>query len=230
MADTTNSLLKRPHPEDEDLNSQKKSRSNDGSPRAVTNGASRASRPDISKILAEARAKAEAARARLQGNRGGPSTFPAPGTSPTTAAPGSAQDRLAQMRARVAAATGRASTIAQQKSDTATQSYTPPPFDDGIVRARGGLDVGLHPTLMGDSSSQGPRSGKGQSLPQKLATTAGSQRTGSPAPVTKKARLDLSGPSIEDIKSNPYYDASLSSKNAVPKGRHSRQLVSQSTC
>lgn len=225
MADTTNSLLKRPHPEDGDLNSQKKLRSNDGSPHPVTNGASASSRPDVSKILAEARAKAVAARARLQGARGGASASAAPGTSATTPAAGSAQDRLAQMRARVAAATGRASAIAQQNPGTATQSYTPPAFDDEIVRARGGLDVGLHPALMGESSSQGPRPGKGQSLPQKLATTVANQRTGSPAPATKKARLDLSAPSLEEIKSNPYYDASLSSKNAVPRGRHSRQLV-----
>jgi U4/U6 small nuclear ribonucleoprotein PRP3 len=130
------------------------------------------------------------------------------------------------MRARVAAATGRASAIAQQRPGTATQSYTPPAFDDGIVRARGGLDIGLHPTLMTDSSSQDTRSGKGRSFATKpVATAVGNQRTESPVSATKHAQLDLSAPSADEIKSNPYYDASLSSKNAASKGRQSRQLV-----
>ncbi len=224
MADTASSLLKRSHPEDEEINAQKKSRSNNGSPRPVPNGAPAAPRPDVKKILAEARAKAEAARARLQGPRGQPFT-PTPSTSSPAPAAGSAQDRLAQMRARVAVATGRASAMAQQKPGTATQSYTPPAFDDGIVRARGGLDVGLHPALMAESASQDKKPIKGRSISTKLATTIGNRRTESPAPATKKAQLDLSAPSVDEIKSNPYYDASLSSKNAVPKGRHSRQLV-----
>lgn len=225
MADTASNFLKRPHPEDDELNSQKKSRSNNGSPRHVFNGTPAPSRPDVNKILAEARAKAEAARARLQGQKGPPSATSTPSTSSPTAATGSAQDRLAQMRARVAAATGRASAMAQQKPGTPTQSYTPPAFDDGIVRARGGLDVGLHPALMAESSSQDTRANKGRSAATKLSTTISSLRTDSPAPTTKKAQLDLSAPSADEIKSNPYYDASLSSKNAVPKGRHARQLV-----
>jgi U4/U6 small nuclear ribonucleoprotein PRP3 len=226
MADTASNLLKRPHLEDEEPNSQKKSRSNDGSPRPTTNGASASSRPDVQRILAEARAKAEAARARLQGAKSQTSASSVPAASTPPPAPGSAQDRLAQMRARVAAATGRASAIAQQRPGTATQSYTPPAFDDGIVRARGGLDIGLHPTLMTDSSSQDTRSGKGRSFATKpVATAVGNQRTESPVSATKHAQLDLSAPSADEIKSNPYYDASLSSKNAASKGRQSRQLV-----
>lgn len=225
MADMASSVLKRPHPEDGEINSQKKSRSNNGSPRPSGNGTRTAPRPDVSKMLAEARAKAEAVRARLQGAKGLASSTPVSNTNGSTPATGSVQDRLAQVKARVAAATGRANAIAQQKPGTATQSYTPPGFDDGIVRARGGLDVGLHPALMAEPSSQEPRSSKGRNIPTKLATTVGNRRTESPAPNTKKAQLDLSGPSADEIKSNPYYDANLSSKNAVPKGRHSRQLV-----
>lgn len=226
MAETVSNLLKRPHPEDEELNNQKKSRSNNGSPRPVTNGASASPAPDINKILAEARAKAEAVRARLQGAKGLPSTSSVPGSSAVIPAAGSAQDRLAQMRARVAAATGRANAMAQQKPGTAVPSYTPPVFDDGVVRARGGLDVGLHPALMGEPSSQETRLGRGRNVAAtKLAATAGRRRTESPARGTSKLSLDLSGPSVDEIKSNPYYDASLSSKGAVVKGRHSRQLV-----
>lgn len=225
MADTASNLLKRPHPEEEGLNAQKKSRSNDGSPRPVTNGASANPRPDVNKMLAEARAKAEAAKARLQGARGQHNTPPTPSANTQTPAVGSAQDRLAQMKARVAAATGRANAMAQQKPGTATQTYTPPAVDDGTVRGRGGLDVGLHPALMGDSSSQDTRLGKGRSATTKLPTTVGARRTESPAAATKKAQLDLSAPSLEEIKSSPYYDANLSSKNVATKERRSRQLV-----
>ena len=225
MADTASNLLKRPHPQDEQSNSQKKSRSNNGSPRLVTIGAPDPPRADVNKILAEARAKAEAARARLQGAKAQSSTSTVPSPSAAAPAAGSAQDRLAQLRARVAAATGRASAIAQQKPGTGPQSYTPPAFDEGIVRARGGLDVGLHPALMADSSAQDTRFGKGKGMSGKVATTIANQRTQPPAPATKKAQLDLSAPSIDEIKSNPYYDSSLSTKNATIKGRSSRQLV-----
>jgi U4/U6 small nuclear ribonucleoprotein PRP3 len=224
MADTANNLLKRPHPQDEELNSQKKSRSNDGSPRPITNGPSASQRPDVNKILAEARAKAEAARARLQNARPQASPSPAPGSSAPAPAVGSTQDRIAQMRARVAAATGRASAIAQQKPSTPTQTYTPPGFDEGIVRAKGGLDVGLHPALMGDASTQETRPNKGRNLTNKPTAAVGNKRTESPAPA-KKAQLDLSGPSAEEIRSNPYYDANLSTKTMGGKGRQSRQLV-----
>jgi U4/U6 small nuclear ribonucleoprotein PRP3 len=225
MADTASSLLKRPHPEDDEPNSQKKSRSNNGSPRPVTNGAAPSPRPDVNKMLAEARAKAEAARARLQSAKGQASASQASATGAPTPAVGGTQDRLAQMRARVAAATGRASAMAQQKPGTATQSYTPPPFDDGVVRARGGLDVGLHPALMGDASSQDIRPAKGRNAPTKLPSTIGNRRTDSPASAIKKTQLDLSAPSMDEFKSNPYYDARLSTKNTATKGRHSRQLI-----
>ena len=225
MADTVNNLLKRPHIEDEELKSQKKSRSNNGSPRRVTNGDPAFSRPDVNKILAEARAKAEAAKARLQGGKVPPPASAVPVASTAIPAMGSVQDRLAQMRARVAAATGRANAVAQQKPATANHVYGTPLFDDGVARARGGLDVGLHPALMGESASHDTRSGKGRSVATKPAGNVGGRRTESPAPGTTKAPLDLSAPSLDEIKANPFYDASLSSKSAVARGRHSRQLV-----
>jgi U4/U6 small nuclear ribonucleoprotein PRP3 len=43
--------------------------------------------------------------------------------------------------------------------------------------------------------------------------------------ISNKKRLDLSGPSIEEIKNNPYFDPSLSPKATVAKPRHSRELV-----
>lgn len=221
MADTSNTL-KRPHPDDEQSSAQKRSRSNTGSPLPSTKSNGDAKKIDINKAIAEARAKAEAVRARLLAQRG--EAAPAPSGSPAapaTAQPASsAQSRIEQMRARVAAATGRSSATVQQRPPPPPPP-PPQPIDDGLSRARGGLDVGLHPALLGDSG-QDTRYGKKQAMAPKFATTIANRRTESPAPAKP---LDLSGPSVEEIKNNPYFDPSLGTKTATAKPRHSRQLV-----
>lgn len=99
--------LKRPHSED-DLSSSKRSRSNNGSPAPQSNGLP-LQKPDVSKILAEARARAAAAAVKLQNAK---PQSPAP-ASPSPAPPPSGatdiQSRIAQMKARVAAATAKSS-------------------------------------------------------------------------------------------------------------------------
>ena len=224
MAETTSSLLKRPHPQDDEPNAQKRSRSNNGSPVPVSNGATAGAKPDVNKMLADARAKAraraDAFKASLPGGQGAATSS----TSTAGAPSDTAMDRIAQMRARVAAATGRSSALAQQTTSPAPGSYPPPAFDEGIIRARGGLNVGLHPDLMANMS-QDTGVTKGRTAPPKFATTLANRRTESPAPVAKKNQLDLSGPSLDEIRANPYYDASLGPKNTVVKGRHSRQLI-----
>lgn len=219
MADNTGNVLKRPHPEDDGSNSQKRTRSNDGSPLPAQGGAA-SGKVDIEKMVAEARAKAEAVRARLQAARGGATpTVPPTDTSPspTPPAPSAAMSRLEQMKARVAAATGRANAPPQRPSAPApAPSQQPSAFDDdGLSKARGGLDVGLHPALLSDATPD-LRSGKGRQQYK-----SGNRRTD----VSNKKRLDLSGPSIDEIKSNPYFDPSLGPKATVAKPRHSRELV-----
>ncbi|KAI0441471.1 pre-mRNA processing factor 3-domain-containing protein [Xylaria telfairii] len=82
----------------------------------------------------------------------------------------------------------------------------------GSSKAKGGLNVGLHPALE-DLSQWKPNSKSNDSRQSsKPASTA-----------QPKKALDLSGPSAEEIKSNPYYDASLGAPTAKP--RQSRQLV-----
>ena len=228
MADVANNQLKRPHPEDDQDSAHKKSRSNNGSPLPAGASGAAGPKPDVQKMLADARAKAEALRARLQANKGSASPAP-PAATATAESPsaGSAMDRIAQMKARVAAATGRATAIAQQRpAAPSPPTLQPPDFDDGFSRARGGLDVGLHPALMADAGLDS-RGSRGKPMQPKFATTMANRRTESPVPSTKqgksKNQLDLSGPSIEDLRSNPYYDQSLTSIGA--KGRHSKQLV-----
>ena len=225
--DVSGNMLKRPHPEDEDNNAQKKPRSNNGSP-APTQGSSASGKVDINKMVAEARAKAEAVRARLQAAKGpSPTVAPAPAApspSPAPSAANPAMSRLEQMKARVAAATAKANAPAQERPTAPAPTYQPPEFDDdGPSRARGGLDVGLHPALLSDISTD-LRGAKGRQSAQGKA--AANRRTESPVTgAGKEKALDLSSPSLEEIKSNPYFDPSLGPKATIPKPRQSRQLV-----
>ncbi|MCJ1257014.1 hypothetical protein MMC24_004839 [Lignoscripta atroalba] len=227
MAEIAPNGLKRPHSEDDTQNAQKRSRSNNGSPAPQTNGTTTSGRPDVSKIMANARAKAAAVAARLQGQKA-----TANGASPAPQAPSSAlasMSRVEQMRARIAAAAGKASATAQLHTASPAPNFQLPSFEEGISRAKGGLDVGLHPALMGDSGQDARSSKSRQAMQPKFATTMANRRTESPAPATKpgkgKKQFDLSGPSAEETRSNPYFDASLGAKTATLKARNSRQLV-----
>ncbi|KAI1430948.1 putative U4/U6 small nuclear ribonucleoprotein [Xylaria sp. CBS 124048] len=85
----------------------------------------------------------------------------------------------------------------------------------GSSKAKGGLNVGLHPALE-DLGQWKPSVKSNDSKPASSKST-------SSAPPKQQRALDLSGPSVEEIKSNPYYDASLSAPTAKP--RQSRQLI-----
>ncbi|KAG9773544.1 U4/U5/U6 small nuclear ribonucleoprotein prp3 [Exophiala dermatitidis] len=234
MADKSNNVLKRLHPEDgDDLESQKRARSNNGSPRPATPNSAAigagGAKPDVNQMLAAARARAEELKARLAANRPGGATSAS--TAPTPSAPPgpapSASDRIAQLKARVAAATSRSAALssnAQQSKPpaTTTPNYTTPTYSDDSSKARGGLDVGLHPALLADVHQNIQRS-KGRTPQPKFATAMGNRRTESPAP--GKAQLDLSAPSLEELKANPYFDPNLGTRNVLPKERHSRQLI-----
>jgi U4/U6 small nuclear ribonucleoprotein PRP3 len=125
--------------------------------------------------------------------------------------------KLEQMKARVAAATSRANAPSQHRPSAPAPSH-PPAFDDeGLSKARGGLDVGLHPALLSDKTPDF-RGAKGKGGNRRDTPGSAFQRG-------NKARLDLSGPSIEDIKNNPYFDPSLDPKATVAKPRNSRQLI-----
>ena len=222
--------LKRPHLDDGVHDSNKRSRSNNGSPAPQTNGRTGVEKPNIvNPILADARAKAAAVAARLASARGAKSTNGSDPSPPSTTS-SSIQDKVTEMRARVAAAKERAAASAALPRTTAPPApvFQTPQYDDGLSRARGGLDVGLHPALMGDSG-QDARSGKGrQAMQPKFATTMANRRI-EPSVSSKqtkgKKQLDLSGPSIEEIKENPYYDPSLGPKTTTAKGRIPRQLI-----
>lgn len=230
MTDVSSPGLKRPHPEDDLHNNQKRIRSNNGSPAPSTNGVPAAGKPDINKIMAEARAKAAAVAAKLQGSKtGGGAASPAPQSpapNSTSTMSSAVRSRIEEMRARVAAATA-GKTSATQRTAAPPPAYQSPLYDDGISRARGGLDVGLHPALMGDSG-QDSKSSKTKAAP--FATTMANRRTESPSAQPSKAgksknQLDLSGPSVEETRNNPYFDPSLGAKTATLRSRGSKQLI-----
>ncbi|KAI9736639.1 MAG: hypothetical protein M1834_000843 [Cirrosporium novae-zelandiae] len=223
MAQVSGTMLKRPHPEDEEAFAQKRSRSNNGSPAPYAN-ASPAPPKDVSKMLEAARAKAAAIAARLQAARSGNSAPSgnannhSPSPAPSVAS--SAMSRIEQMKARVAAATSKANT--SQRTAPPTPTYQHPVYEDAGAKAHGGLDVGLHPALQADFGMDS-RGG----MHSKFATSLGNRRTESPRPGATKSKkqLDLSGPSIEETKANPYFDSRLGPQTATVRSRKPRQLV-----
>ena len=232
MASSPATALKRQHPEAEPDSAQKRPRVLNGSPAPQTNGTvTNGAKPDVSKIIAEARAKAAARAAQLTGAQpaaNGLSTQPSTPGSASPAPSTNIQDRIAQIKARIAAAGPKATTPQSRPSPSAQAPFPPPSLDDGPSRGRGGLDVGLHPALLGDSG-QDARSGKGkQAFQPKFATTMANRRTESPLPGKQadvKKQLDLSGPSIEETRNNPYFDPSFGSQSGTAKARTSRQLL-----
>ena len=230
MTDSSSNGLKRPLPDDDVFNAQKRSRSSTNSPLPHTNGTASGGKPDINKILAEARAKASAAAARLQSTKLGSENVTAGvNSSIPSAGDSNALSRIEQIKARVAAATAKASPGSQRTVST-PPIYVPPVFEDGLSRARGGLDVGLHPALMGDSGQDARSSKNRQAIQPKFATTMANRRAESPADQNSKTgkgkkQLDLSGPSAEETRSNPFFDPALGAKTATLRSRNSRQLV-----
>ncbi|KAG9247146.1 pre-mRNA processing factor 3-domain-containing protein [Calycina marina] len=122
--------------------------------------------------------------------------------------PQSAGEKLASLKARVAAAVGN--------SKSKVPSISLP---SSMGTARGGLNVDLHPSLQNMGQYKPTKT-----LTPKFATSLGNARPKVEKPAPKK-QLDLSGPSTEEIRNNPYFDNSLGGQTATLKNRHSRSLI-----
>ncbi|KAL2358536.1 U4/U6 small nuclear ribonucleoprotein [Cryomyces antarcticus] len=219
---------KRPHPDDGFQNGDnKRSRSNNASPAPASNRAT-ATRPDVQKQIAEAKARAEAVKARLAARYGGTGASPASSPSPAPAAQSAEEARnarLAEMRARVAAATARAAAPSQQRTASPVAPFQAVEPEDGLSRARGGLGIGLHPALMGDASQGVGVNGRAATQPR-FATTMANRRTDAAKSVKDKSQqLDLSGPNLAELRENPYFDASLGGQTVTGRNRLAKQLV-----
>ena len=210
MADTFSSnSLKRPHEDlQNDEGAQKKIRSNNGSP-APAPAANAPNKPDVSRILADARARAAAAAARLKAATNGVTP------PPQTSSPGpasSAMSKLEQIKARVAATMAKTSGVSEQR--TASPVFQ---FDEGGFQARGGLGTQLHPALMENAKQEFKPSKSKQPVQPKTDQASKSGKA--------KKQLDLSLPDPTETRTNPYFDASLGSHTATLKARNRRDLA-----
>jgi len=215
---------KRPRPEDDNhRNDSKRSRSNDGSTASPINGAN-VPKPSIQEQIALAKKRAAEARERIAGTKITSSA------STTDAGPAeAARAKVEAMKARVAALTKKSGVVPPQHTTVPVPTYRPPELEEGSSRARGGLGIGLHPSLMGDATQDSRIKSKTAMAP-KFGTTMGNRRAESPILLPTlaslgKAQLDLSGPSLEDLKKNPYFDSNINGASAVPKGRKTRELL-----
>lgn len=180
----------------------------------------------VEKMLTEARARAAAVAAKLNSAKAiPPPPPPAVVPQPPTASAQTAADRIAAMKARVSGAVSRSSGLAASVPNRPQGSAyrRDEPEMEEASKARGGLDVGLHPALLGDGGDAGSaKRGKGGMQP-KFATTMANRRSKGKA---EKRQLEIQGPSpdMTDPSKNPYFDPNLASKVVAPR-RISKTLV-----
>ncbi|KAK5124425.1 hypothetical protein LTR85_001642 [Meristemomyces frigidus] len=167
---------------------------------------------DLEAKKAEAQRKIAEMKAKMAAQRAGAAASPAQ-TSPSTAPP--AQNDVQQ---RIAEARARAAQIASQR--TASPSVpTPPPRAEAGRTARGGLGIGLHPSLMGDLSAPAGGRGKGGQTGPKFSTTKGNYQPEAP---TVNPYLTAG----DDDENKPQQDDSYDPAVIARKGeRKSRELV-----
>lgn len=225
MADSS-AALKRQHPDDDSGNAAKKAK------------------PDVAKIMAEARAKLAARAAALKvpparSSSSATTTPVPPSASPSPGPPlSAAQQRLAEMKQRLNSTLSRSAAAAAPATGrqilppaAASIPIRPPPREEPEIpeeqlRARGGLDVGLHPTLLADSDPNSLH--KKQAIQPKYATTLANRRTDTPTirgpkqSNKKKQETASPSPDFSDPAKNPYYDPSL---GTGVRGRASKALV-----
>ncbi|KAK3071161.1 U4/U5/U6 small nuclear ribonucleoprotein prp3 [Teratosphaeriaceae sp. CCFEE 6253] len=117
---------------------------------------------DVDAKRLEAKRKIDEMKAKMAAKRIGSSG------SSTPAAPAPPSER----EQRIAEARARAQQIAARTTATAAPTPPPPPpRQDGIKGARGGLGIGLHPSLMGDLSAPTGARSKGARGNQQRETT-----------------------------------------------------------
>ncbi|KAG9529802.1 U4/U6 small nuclear ribonucleoprotein Prp3, partial [Aureobasidium melanogenum] len=186
---------------------------NKGGPAATAPAATPAAAPPSSSAT-DMQARIAAMKARLQGNAApaSPSPAPAPAPASSSPAPSSEEARKAQIQAQLAAIKARVAQRQQQPTQTdiptrpAAQAPglapSPPVRDDTAARARGGLNVGLHPSLLGGPSrSVGNKKQKNEPAIQNPYLAGDDQNAA--------------------LQTEPFYDPSLQKQ----KERKSKQLL-----
>ena len=175
-----------------------------------------ARKADAARKIAEMKAKIAAKR-----GEGQPQSSTPPPQSQTQAT------QLSDREARVAEARARAAELSKQRNNISGSTggitpVAPPPRQDGRT-AKGGLGVGLHPSLMGDLNAPSSSAGaKGKGLPgPKFSTTKGNQQ-----PLKPRLNPYLSAAADDDGTStpaarneDPNYDPNVISSRGARKSK-----------
>jgi len=165
---------------------------------------------DVESAKREAAERIAAIKARLGGGaakQGTPSPAGAsPFSAPKPASPAPQSDAASRVQAQLAALKARAG----QPRDPRTQPPPLPQRDEGNVRTRGGLGIGLHPALMGDLSAKPVA---------RDHTGHGKQREGD----ARQAKTNpyISQDAAQEQKDDPTYDPGLQKQ----RDRKSRAIV-----
>jgi len=178
-------------------------------PRPSINGSS-----DQSAKAAEAQRKIQEIKERMAAKKA-QAAGGGPHLNATTA-----QQQPSEKDERIAEARKRAAAMAKQKTTSVPSAPTPPPRQDGRG-ARGGLGVGLHPSLIGDPS--GPSTARGKAAPgPKFSTTRGNQQ-----PEAPQVNPYLAPEEDADARQAPAHDDNYDSSLAAKKGgeRKTKQLI-----
>lgn len=164
---------------------------------------------DFAQVLAEAKARAAKLRPPT------PATKLSNGTGPsltaTSASAISSAERLAQIRARVNKAIGKAAEPEPSISSIVGLQPTAPPT--ALPKARGGLDIGLHPALLGDRKRDNFASRQ----------TPTSRFQGNNAGQQRRSRKNGLNSTSTDASANPYFEPTPAGK--ALQARPSRPLV-----
>jgi U4/U6 small nuclear ribonucleoprotein PRP3 len=185
---------------------------NKGGPAATAPAPTPAAAAAPSTSTNDMRARIAAMKASLPGNAAPSSPSPAPASAPPTAALSAEDAKRAQIQAQLAAIKAKIAQKQHQQPQTdiptrpAAQSpgfaASPPVRDDIAARARGGLNVGLHPSLLGGPSrSSNNKKQKDDPAKHNPYLAADDQKTAS--------------------QNDPFYDPSLQKQ----KDRKSKQLL-----
>lgn len=182
-------------------------------PPTKTNGAGGAAAD--SRALAQR--KIEEVKAKIAAQRKGASASPVTGGQGRTPPPRNEQNEgTTGVSDAVMDARRRVAELAKQRKQAAQAAPGPPPRTDTPSTARGGLGIGIHPSLMGDSSA--PSKTKTQQGP-KFSTTKGNHQ---PAPAVVNPYL-ATGDDNEAHFDDEIYDPSVTSRKGGE--RKTRELV-----
>ncbi|KAF2487059.1 pre-mRNA processing factor 3-domain-containing protein [Neohortaea acidophila] len=185
-------------------------------PAPSTNGTSELERKKM-----EAQRKIAEMKARMAAQRGQVGSTASPINGAASAPPPPPQ-QPSEREARIAEARARAAELSKQKiaATTSAAPPPPPPRQDGRG-ARGGLGIGLHPSLIGDLTGTTSTKGKGPTGP-KFSTTKGNQQPEAP-PFNPYLPAEDEAAAGGERAHDGSYDSTLVAKKGGD--RKSKQLV-----